>query len=191
LLAATYSTGITLWKRNTGDTLRKIESPLPLTYSVAFSPDAKLIVASSDSQVMLWEVNTGALVITMEHPSGVRAVPFSPDGQLLACRLEDVVGIRKAAWGKVAFTLEDHSDIITDMCFSPDGCIIATASKDKTIRLWNTNTVATVSILGGHKKEIYSVAFSPDGQLLAFTSDKVRLFWPDMEGPKPFTMPEM
>ncbi|HBE19140.1 MAG TPA: hypothetical protein DEG17_05830 [Cyanobacteria bacterium UBA11149] len=62
--------------------------------------------------------------------------------------------------------LEGHSDIVTDVSFAPDGKLIASASRDRTIKLWRTDGML-VATLKGHQDSISSLAFSPDGEILA------------------------
>ena len=59
------------------------------------------------------------------------------------------------------------------MAFSPDGTLLATASYDRTARIWDlTGTApATRATLEGHTDWVRGVAFSPDGTLLATASD--------------------
>ena len=64
------------------------------------------------------------------------------------------------------------------MAFSPDGKRLATASVDKTARLWDTATGARTRILIGHTDPVIGVAFSPDGKLLATASaNATALLW--------------
>lgn len=71
--------------------------------------------------------------------------------------------------------LTGHTDYVVGVAFSPDGALLATASDDRTARLWDVATGQTTRTLTGH---FYGVAFSPDGTLLATTgSDRTARLW--------------
>jgi WD40 repeat protein/tRNA A-37 threonylcarbamoyl transferase component Bud32 len=64
-----------------------------------------------------------------------------------------------------------HTASVNGVCFSPDGRRLATASWDRTVRLWDAATGQELRALTGHAGSLTSVCFSPDGRRLASASD--------------------
>ena len=83
---------------------------------------------------------------------------------------------------KISVTLDDelvavlgdsrlkHWSQVTFVCFSPDGKVLASASDDRTIVLWDVRTGRAMKTLRGHTDFVGCVEFSPDGKLLASCS---------------------
>lgn len=76
-----------------------------------------------------------------------------------------------------------HPGQVTDIAFSPDGRFLATASNDRTARLWDVGTGVELKVLRGHWSTVSSIAFSPDGRFLATaSSDGTTRIWDPVFG---------
>jgi WD40 repeat protein len=159
-------------------------TPEPI-YRIAFSPDGHTIAAAAQTDLQLWNVDTGTLVRTIKlgtsRLAGATAVAFSLDGHRIATgRADGALQLWDSDNGaQLGQTLTGHTGIMVDVAFSPDGRQIATTNADGTLRLWS----ATVGQpMRGPDPVLAQVAFSPDGQRVAASGDTAVQQWDTSSG---------
>ncbi|KAH7038980.1 hypothetical protein B0J12DRAFT_731324 [Macrophomina phaseolina] len=98
-------------------------------------------------------------------------------------------GVRDA-WSACLQTLEGHSSSVRSVAFSHDSTRLASASWDKTIKVWNASSGACLQTLEGHGRSVWSVAFSHDSTRLASASgDRTIKIWDASSGALPADNP--
>ncbi len=82
-----------------------------------------------------------------------------------------------------------HNALVNNVIYSPDGKRIATASADKTAKIWDAKTGELLLTLKGHTDEVWGISYSPDGKRLATSSlDKTVKVWDAISGKEQFTL---
>ena len=142
-----------LWDAATGRLQAKADEPKGIR-ALAFSPDGKAL-ASADyysNKVSLRDPATLKPVQTLQTPFANNAIAFSPDGKRIAAAILNPE-IQAVLWddaGKELRRLSGHTDWSSCAAFSLDGKLLATGSRDKTIKLWDVATGQMVATLAGH-----------------------------------------
>ncbi len=162
---------IRLWSVPNGEVFHLFTGHTKAVYSVRFSPDGKRLASGSqDRTVKLWNVADGTFVNFTGHKSAVYGLSFNRKGTRLAS--SDIAG-KVIVWtvpdGARFGTFSTLGGNAWSVAFSPDGERLA-ASHSKYIRIWNV-TDGTFQKLSGHAAQVRSVAFSPDGNILASGSE--------------------
>ena len=175
------------WKASDGSLQQSFEGHLDAAYSLAVSPDGKLIATGAyDQKIRLWDTATGREVALLKgHNGAVNGLSFRPDGKVLASASADrTVKLWSIPTGLRLETLSQPTKEQTSVVFSADGKQLFAAGSDNRIRLWNisadakegTNKIVTSRF--AHEGGILRLALSLDGKLLASTStDKSLKLW--------------
>ncbi|MDZ8187551.1 MAG: caspase family protein [Nostoc sp. ChiSLP02] len=189
LASASEDKTVRLWHRD-GSLLRIIPAHNAEILSVNFSHDGQTLASTSaDSTIKIWSSQDGSLRQTLlGHSIAVYSASFSPDDQTLVSAGADKT-VRLWQLDNPLFkTLTGHQGKLYSVSFSPNGQI-ATAGQDTTIKLWQRDGTLRQTLEGydtsvyGHSKEIYGLAFSPDGETLASASlDHYIKLWRTRDG---------
>ena len=143
------------WKKITR---RSSPEPYALTHD-------KFAIGGEVGKIELWDTTTGKKLSTLSGHGG------------LLPPIEDRLAIQEDNHDQ-PFFLPDEGVHVLVLEFSPDGTRLASGSKDKTVRLWDTDTNEELTILQKHTGWINALAFSSDGKRLASGStDKTMNLW--------------
>lgn len=185
---------VKLWKRATGEEMRRFNGHTSFVNCLALSHDGKYLLTGAghldgdqrpiDCSVRLWDVSTGKEIRHFDgHVDTVGSVAFSPDGRhALSGSWDHTIRLWDISTSKAEQTFSGHTEAVWSVAYSPDGKYVLSGSgtareikghmrmlklsTDCTLRIWEANTGKELISLG-HPEPVYAVAFSPNGQSIA------------------------
>jgi WD40 repeat protein/serine/threonine protein kinase len=193
------------------------ETLLRIPQAVALSHDGRLLAVAviypdddiTKNTLQVWDLDaqpTPRLVVEFNDVKAFVAADFHPNRYALAAGIDfqNKTGIVKV-WDiepllsdarhvelhiQPSATFLGHAEMIGDISFSPNGELLATASNDYTVRLWDVRAALSdhadrdgsgrheLAVLRGHEFHVNSVSFSPEGRRLASASvDGTAILW--------------
>ena len=198
----------TVWDADTGEKMAEFLGTPGSLWLGRFSPNGSMVVtAGSDLAAQVWLVDTGAPIATLSASPGGdgQAATFGPDGDVVytggyagVVRSWDPESGRKlGSFAAFPSSKERYVDWVWSIDVSPDGSTIAASGSERMIRVMDAGTGEPLSTLRFRPGEgpgapgageglagvTWSVAFSPDGSLLATASqDGIARLWDPHEG---------
>jgi cytochrome c len=160
--------------------------------ALAISADgATALSGSFDTSAIRWSLRRDvAEQVLRLHESAVNAVAILGDGRAVTAGADGKIAIWRLGSPEPDVILAGHSGPVAGLAVSPDGATLASASWDRTVRLWPLDG-GTPRLFEGHQQNVNSVAFLPDGKSLVSAGyDATLRIWPLHGGaPQVATLP--
>jgi WD40 repeat protein/uncharacterized caspase-like protein len=137
--------------------------------SISFSPDGKIVATGGVESKS--NIDFAGMMSAQQKPKNRKTPDYNDFMRDMKVEVTGQVVLWDAASGREIGALKGHGKGVTQVAFSRDGRLLASASTDNTIRIWDVVTRSEVRTLVGHTANVESIDFSPDGRLLASASD--------------------
>uniref|UniRef100_A0A8C7FNV2 TBL1X/Y related 1 n=1 Tax=Oncorhynchus kisutch TaxID=8019 RepID=A0A8C7FNV2_ONCKI len=194
ILSAGVDKTTIIWDAHTGEAKQQFPFHSAPALDVDWQSNNTFASCSTDMCIHVCKLGQDRPIKTFQgHTNEVNAIKWDPTGNLLASCSDDMtLKIWSMKQDTCVHDLQAHSKEIYTIKWSPTGpgtnnpnanLMLASASFDSTVRLWDVDRGICIHTLTKHQEPVYSVAFSPDGRHLASGSfDKCVHIWNTQTG---------
>lgn len=170
-----------LWDISAETEILHQEGHSDAVFDLGFHPDGSLAgSAGLDSYVRVWDLRTGRSIQLLEgHSKGIRTIDFSPDGYHIATgSLDNSVKIWNLRQRKIEYTIPAHVNAVTTVMFEKEsGFCLVSASFDKTVKFWSSQTWAPIKTLDTYEDKVARIDMSMDSSMLISCYSKYLKLW--------------
>ena len=166
-----------IWRTEDGSQLNSFDAGPPAVRFLAISPDNKTIAFPFYDGIAFYSLADGLLLRRLDnHVSVINQAVISPQGDSAAALVEgDALMVWDLPGGNLRYSLPKIGAI--SMAWSPDGQWLVLGEWDKSLRILRAADGETVGNIPAHSEQVQSVAFSPDGTLVASSSMQSVKVW--------------
>lgn len=160
---------IIVWNPADGQLVRRIGNLPERIYRITFHPTLDLIAVAGGNPGQLGEVrlinSKGELQRVLGLSDDVaHDVAFSPDGNRVAVAVESAIRVFELATGEQQREITSHLDWVLAVAWSPDGSKLASASRDKTAKVFDLASGQSLASYSRHDAAVRGVMFHPSGE---------------------------
>jgi WD40 repeat protein len=146
--------------------------------SICVSPDGKFLAGGSvNGKVIVWNLASNKSTVLYESDNSIQVLKYNRTGsRIIFGNKTGTLGIINLRTNKI-YTIKAHTARITDIALSPDNTLLATASYDGTIKIWNANNLNIRPVeIRAHEAWAHSLAFDRNGRYLVSGDTQDRIF---------------
>lgn len=174
LLAFAVNKQITLWDIQAEEEINTFTIEESSFQSIAFSPDSQYLASTirdGDGAVWIWDVTNGTQIAHFDNGYSASDVVFSADSETVYVSGGETINQWDVNSGEIVGTIDGNYMKILNL--SPDGTILLTAYTVPEIHLWDItdeDSQEPVAVIDGFDYVPFSIAFNPDGQMIAYVA---------------------
>lgn len=177
-----------LWRSDNGAPVAELRGHIAPVLAIAFSADGSQVVTTgADDTTRRWRASDGAPLedrLCTGTAGALRRAALADDGVHLVGVSRD--GVLNQLWNTDACQFIDnlagHASPVTQIAFSEDGQLVATASADRTTRIWSTRYGTNIATFENDHGAVQALAFSPDGSRLVSANLRDAWVWSTATG---------
>ena len=160
-----------------GPLFSTLEGHAAAVSKVVVLPDSRVVSASDDRTLRVWDANScETLSVLKGHSDVISVVTPLHDNRVVSGSNDGTLRIWDTDSGETLHVMAGHSRTITDVVVLDDGCI-ASASDDRTLRVWDTDSGEALCICQGHEGTVWAIAALPDRRIVSASFDKTLRVW--------------
>ncbi|KAL7753389.1 Coatomer subunit beta' [Sorochytrium milnesiophthora] len=168
IMASLYNGSVWVWNYETQATVKTFEvSDLPIRTAKFVARKSWIIAGGDEMLLKVYNYNTFEKVAQFEaHTDYIRCIAIHPTQSLVLTCADDAL-IKLWDWDKnwkCAMTFEGHSHFVMQLAFNPkDANTFASASLDRTVKVWNVGSGVPNFTLAGHENGVNCVDYYHGG----------------------------